>query len=797
LAAFINQNQRIIYKSNKIINCLFTYHNSIMGGVCSGNNKGNKKTNNSIPNSSNCQSLLSPGKNSLKTDPKTNKTTENEKNEKTMANNMIPSNMNPMILNEQPAVIQKPEKIIPQIYINPISNKNSLIINKGQNVYPIDKEKMQNKEKSASLANSNKNSKIINQISNQDNDYNIINPSLNVSTNANNKKNESEKKNSSSQVIIQNLLNPVEAQLEIPLKPDKSNDILAIFNSLEKPKSNSSLLNFRNADESTSMKKNEFFQIETQELNFEDVKDLHAAYSQSNAKLNNMITSQKNEEIIQNDEDKKDGSFSIHSSVNFEIEVSKNLFNPEENKEINEQILKESEIYTSVVQKYSFDNNQNTNNGNPALDEFFEGELNPKVSEIFINTEQTSKLKKDAISSSILPRKLDFFGCDTEKKKENLGSAMFFSKQNLNPQPQEIKRHSNYEIFKDNTEKALKSELVFESPTKLPKEYPQFQKSSYLRSDKKAQNNGKTPEKPSNFAILPQISKYEEKNHEENNQKISKIQQMNEVFTTNMCLTSYIEPKKLEISSISWKEENVSLKYDQKPFESSDERSNLINGSLSIDNHIISKKRNSTLTISSNIFNISFTKKKGKEQIIIEEKKINQNLPKDFHTMLDGEGEFNEMEEFSDFSEEKSHFSKNVGLMNRTFFRPEKKNEQNASNSIGVKSFEKSLEKTFEKVIEKNLDKPLEKKMENKKNDKNLLEQEDQYGLNNIFREEEEEKNEFKISFNGNEDFPMFENINKEKNKDTEKMINLNLQKNSVKGKNTLEIDGVFISQKN
>ena len=114
-----------------------------------------------------------------------------------------------------------------------------------------------------------------------------------------------------------------------------------------------------------------------------------------------------------------------------------------------------------------------------------------------------------------------------------------------------------------------------------------------------------------------------------------------------------------------------------------------------------------------------------------------------------------------------------------------------------MKSFEKSLEKTFEKVIEKNLDKPLEKKMENKKNDKNLLEQEDQYGLNNIFREEEEEKNEFKISFNGNEDFPMFENINKEKNKDTEKMINLNLQKNSVKGKNTLEIDGVFISQKN
>ena len=762
-----------------------------MGGVCSSSTKPTKvpKKAPDPRDSANSQSFQSPSqKNQSKSDPKPAIHSEPEK---TITNNTYPAYQNQVLTNEAPLKASKQERMLPP-------NPNPMPITQINNLL-----EMRNgfDQGSAVLLNQGMQDLFLNQrndIINQGESEMEINKIFNM---RNSTPVQSSTINEKKTAEIKAKANMLVNQESNKLKNDKSSELLDIFNKPQKDALNS-ILNVRSGEGKSERK--DFKMIKTQEMNLNGDTSQKKPIQDSN-KIQNILLSdngiRKLEEI--------DANFNIHSSNNFKIEISQDFFVSN-----GEKPEGDNNVLISFVQKFDATPKQTTGN-NPALDAIFEPETKFKTSTHVLEAER--KIKKEDVLSSTLPKPVDYFETKHQKSKSGFNSAGVINKESPNivkenmekgnmdqekanidkekgniekdkdniENDKEMENSKNIEDFKSRTRDSLKSDLCPGSPIKPPKDFPLFQKSTFIKNQTKHESK-KSGDGVSNFFKLQEIINNE--GGDGKSPQTSKFQQIS-VFTEHVEKTNYIQPKQVEISE--YRDENMSsfskMKMENKPFDSSDERSN---NNLSIEQMMNNKKRGSNLAISSGIFNISFSKKIKEPEIIVER---NSNLDevKDLSALL--EQGINEFEEFSDFSEEISRLSNNINVMGRTFSSKPKKNEASLTTNRSQGSTDKK--NSFS-----------EGKMQSKAAVQEKIEESsfEQHSSINVLKEEDEEEkvnlsNPFKLSSNWsglNEEYQMFDVKGKEKNKDSENMTNLNLQKTSVRGRNIVELDGVFISQK-
>lgn len=766
-----------------------------MGGVCSSSTKPNKvpKKAPDPRDSSNSQSFQSPSqKNQSKVDPKPAMHSETEKT--ILNNNTNPTFQNQIFTNEAPLQPYKQERILP------LPNPNPMPITQINNLL-----EMRNgfDQGSSNLKTPGKPDILSNQKHEEENEIelNKMRNSTPVQSSTRNDKKSAEMKSKANMLF--NL--PQGVLEEKKIKNDKSSELLEIFNKPQKNPSNL-ILDVRSGEERSERK--EFKIIETQEINLNSAASQKKNPIQDSNNPQNQLPDngiRKLEEI--------DANFNIQSSNTFKVEVSQDFFISNGEKPNPPVEGGENNVLVSFVQKFDVSPKENTGN-NPALDAIFEPETKVKTSTHVIEVER--KIKKESVFSSTLPKPVDHFEMKHQKSKSGFNSAGVINKESPNivkenieqekidqdkgniennkenkenienykeNKENEMENSKNMEDFKSRTRDSLKSDLGPGSPIKPPKDFPLFQKSTFIKTQANHATK-KSGEGLSNFFKFQEILNIE---GDGKSPQTSKFQQIS-VFTEQVERNNYIQPKQVEFSEI--KDENVSsfskIKSDNKPFDSSDERSN---NNLSIDQMINNKKRGSNLGISSGIFNISFSKK-IKEPVIVEEKKSYLDEVKDLSALL--EQGINEFEEFSDFSEEISRFSNNINVMGRTFSAKAKKNEASLTTNRSQVSTDKKNSSSEGKMQSKAVQEKIEESSF------------EQHSNINVLKEEEEEEkvnlsNPFKLSSNWsgvNEEYQMFDVKGKEKNKDSENMMNLNLQKTSVRGRNIVELDGVFISQK-
>ena len=239
---------------------------------------------------------------------------------------------------------------------------------------------------------------------------------------------------------------------------------------------------------------------------------------------------------------------------------------------------------------------------------------------------------------------------------------------------------------------------------------------------------------------------------------------------------------------------------------SSNEKS--ISGILSIDNHIFNKK-SSTLKLD--------------ENSLVKTPLGDNQVAKDFTSLLEDTEEF---EEFSDISDEKSQFSNRIQIVTRSFVvnPPKYEAKSKVKEEISIekeKKGEKSMKK--EEILVKNVKISIEKKRKSIETDPKIVENRclsienqcnsidlDHDELSLLQDEEEKEEKIHKkvginlntslngqgIGINNNNNNFINGGIENDKNEDSKKMVTVNFQRIVARGKNTVETEGVFISQK-
>lgn len=427
-------------------------------------------------------------------------------------------------------------------------------------------------------------------------------------------------------------------------------------------------------------------------------------------------------------ENKNSSEYKINESQAEKI----NFFSPkEENKVLNDFFDKNFENLKELQISQNLLENTKTNDNN---DKF------PKIEINKIYNEDSEKSKDLILESMIKDLRMDINS--SLEPRNNLTSSQRSSRE-------------QYPLFtKSNFLKNMKEGSEVNQTASFQKKIIRSsfsgQKVKNSMFHEKNEKNEKNEENEKAF------EKIEEKIQE--NEKIEKILEKNEknnVFNKNQVHIKFLPPKMLENSLFS-----LDLKLTTEPDEMPQNQSNLLSSALSIDNMIVENSNNFKKT---NNF------KKNDEVIVMQKLNENNQIVKDFSSLFIQE-ENQEIEEFSDISDEKSQFTNRIDIMNRNF-NSNINNKKEKLISFAKKSLDKK-NSLFEKISE------------NSEND--------EYSLP-FFQEEIKKENL-------NSDFLIGKGKlreESEKNEDSKNIVKFNYQKTISKGKNSIETDGVFIFQNN